>query len=65
MLVNAAAAHPLIDFNELELPEPTDSVGGKALVVNPPVHGVSSDTEVSRNFINRVPAFVGHVRLLV
>ena len=61
----AASLHPLIDLDQLELPQPANSVGRKTLVVDPPVHGISSNAEMSRNFVHGVPAFVGHVRLPV
>jgi hypothetical protein len=60
-----ASQDPLVNLGQLELPEPTDPVSRKALVVDSPVHGVAGDAEMSRNFVYGVPAFVGHVRLPV
>ena len=57
------SAHPLINFREPELPEPTDLVRGQPPIVDPPIHGVLRNAEVLRYLVDRDPGFVGHREL--
>ena len=55
-------AYPLVDFGELELPEPADLVGGEAATLNPPVHRVLGDSEMFGDLVDRGPG-LRHVPL--
>lgn len=51
----SACAHPLIDFRNHEFPKATHLVGWQLLSFDPFVNGVTVDTQVSRDFFNRLP----------
>src|SRR5437763_3137998 len=59
--LGASAAHPFIDFRQLEFPEPSDTLGRHAPALNPAIDRVLYNPEVLRDVLYGHPRFRRHL----